>query len=73
VARTLETLRKLKWEVMEHPAHSPDLVASDFHFFGPLEEALRWRKFQCDEDIKNVVHQWLHAQSKTIMMALRSR
>jgi hypothetical protein len=38
-ARTLETLRKLKWEVMGHPAHIPDLVPSDFHLFGPLKEA----------------------------------
>jgi histone-lysine N-methyltransferase SETMAR len=30
---TLETLRKLKWEVMEHPAHSPDLAPSDFSPF----------------------------------------
>jgi histone-lysine N-methyltransferase SETMAR len=32
-ARILETLRKLKWEVMEHTAHSPDLAPSDFHLF----------------------------------------
>jgi histone-lysine N-methyltransferase SETMAR len=42
-ARTLETLRKLKWEVMEHPAHSPDLAPSDFHLFEPLKEALGGR------------------------------
>jgi histone-lysine N-methyltransferase SETMAR len=39
--RTLESLRKLKWEVMGHPAHSPDLAPSDFHLFGPLNEELR--------------------------------
>jgi hypothetical protein len=62
-ARTLETLRKLKWEVMEHPAHSPDLAPSNFHLFGPLKAALG--RFWCDEDVKNVVHQWLRAQPKT--------
>jgi len=44
-AHTLETLKKLKWEVMEHPAYSPDLTPSDFHLFGPLKEALRGRRF----------------------------
>jgi hypothetical protein len=29
-AHTLETLRKLKLEVMEHPAHSPDWVSLIF-------------------------------------------
>jgi hypothetical protein len=54
-AHILETLKKLKWEVMEHPAHSLDLAPSDFHLLGPLEEALGGRRFQCDEDIKNTV------------------
>jgi hypothetical protein len=68
---------------MEYPAHSPDLVPSDFHLFGLLIEALGGRRFQCD-DVKNAMHQRLRAQSKTfyydyvhnqrlsIMMALKS-
>jgi len=32
-AHTLETLKQLKWEAMEHPAYSPDLAPSDFHLF----------------------------------------
>jgi hypothetical protein len=64
VAHTLETLRKLKWEVMEHPAHSPDLVPSNFHLSGLLK-ALGGRRFRCDKDVKNAAHQWLCAQPKT--------
>jgi histone-lysine N-methyltransferase SETMAR len=64
-ARTLETLRKLMWEVMEHPAHSPDLAPSDFHLFGPLKVALAGRRCRCDEDVQNTVHQWLREQTKT--------
>jgi hypothetical protein len=64
-ARTLETIRKLKWEVIEHAAHSPDLTPSDFHLFGQLKEALEGRRFRCDKDVKNAVHQWLRAQPKT--------
>jgi hypothetical protein len=59
-ASTLETLRKLKWGVMAHPAHSPDLVPSE-----PLKEALEGKRFQCDEDVKNEVHQWLCVQPTT--------
>jgi hypothetical protein len=36
--RTMETLRKLKWEVTEHPAHSQDLVPSEFHFLDSLKK-----------------------------------
>jgi hypothetical protein len=62
---TLETIRKLKREVMEHSAHSPHLASSDFHLLGTLKEALGGRCW-CDEDVKNVVHQWLHVQPKTL-------
>jgi hypothetical protein len=64
----LKTLRKLKWEVMEHPApgHNPDLAPSDFHLFGLYKEAVGGRRFQCVEDGKIAVYQWLHAQSKTV-------
>jgi len=55
-AHTLETLKQLKWEAMEHPAYSSDLAPSDFHLFGPLKEALRGRRFSCD-DVKVAVHQ----------------
>jgi len=64
-AHTLETLKQLKWEVMEHPAYSPDLAPSDFHLFRPLKNALWGRRFPCDDDVKAAVHQWLHAQPKT--------
>jgi hypothetical protein len=41
----LETLRKLKWEVTEHPVHSENLAPSDFRLSGPLKEALGGRIF----------------------------
>ena len=71
-AHTLETLKQLKWEAMEHPAYSPDLVSSDFHLFGLLKNALPGRRFSCN-DVKAVVHQWLRTQQKHfLLMALKS-
>jgi len=58
----LEILKQLKWEAMEHPAYSPNLVPSDFHLFGPLKNA---RRFSCDDDVKAAVQQWLRAEPKT--------
>jgi hypothetical protein len=72
VADTLETLGKLEWEVMEHPAHSPDLARSDFHLFGLLGEALGGR-CRCDEGVKSVVISgYTHNERLSIMMALRN-
>jgi hypothetical protein len=72
-ARTLKTLRKLEWEVMKHPAHSPDLAPSDFHISGMLTEALGGRKFQCGDDVKmRCISGYKRNQRLSIVMALRS-
>ena len=55
-AHTVETLRKLKFEVMAHPLYSHDLAPSDYHLFGPLKEALRCRRFTSDQEVKEEVH-----------------
>lgn len=33
--------------------------------FGPLKEAVKGRRFSCNNDVKAAVHQRLHAQPKT--------
>jgi len=35
---TSETIHKLKFERLPHPAHSPDLAPSDYHSFRQLKE-----------------------------------
>ena len=64
-AQTSETLRNLKFEVMVHPPYCPDLVPSDYHFFGPLKEALRGCRFTLDQKGKEAVHAWHTVQLKT--------
>ncbi|GFO27963.1 histone-lysine N-methyltransferase SETMAR [Plakobranchus ocellatus] len=37
---TQQWLQRYGWEILPHPAHSPDLPPSDFHLFGPLKRHL---------------------------------
>ena len=34
-AHTVQTLEKLRFEVLEHPAYSPDLATSDYYLLDP--------------------------------------
>jgi histone-lysine N-methyltransferase SETMAR len=52
---------KVGFEVLDHPAYSPDLAPLDYHLFGPLEDALRGSCFTSDEEVKKAVHEWLAA------------
>ena len=38
--QTTVMLRSFKWEVLQHPPYSTDLIPSDFHLFGPLKQHL---------------------------------
>lgn len=56
---TINTIQKLNWEVLKHPAHSPDLAPSNFHLFELLKNTLRGRRFADDNEAKRAVHEWL--------------
>ena len=63
---TLQTLVKLGFIVLEHPAYSPDLAPSDYHLFGPLKDALKGHQFTSDGGVKEAVHECLAAQPEDI-------
>jgi hypothetical protein len=65
----LPILWKLNFDVSKHPPCSPDLVPSDCHLFGPLQQALRGRRFITDQQLKATVHLWLVCQPKTLYFA----
>ena len=62
---TINTIRQLNWEVLEHPAYRPDLASSDFYLFGPLKNAVRGGRFAADDEVKEAVHYWLRSQPHT--------
>jgi hypothetical protein len=37
---TVATIQDLSFECLPHPPYSSDLTPGDFHFFGPLKEAM---------------------------------
>jgi len=65
-AHTVETLQKLKSEVLARPPYTPDLAISDYHLVGPLKESLSGRRFTSDQELKETVHAWFAAQPKTV-------
>jgi len=39
----------MHWEVLPHPAYSPDPNPSDFQLFGPIKETLEGKRFRADK------------------------
>ena len=57
-------LQTFDWEVSDHPAHSPDLAASEFHLFLHLKKHLVAISFTKTKRWKNpILTTWLWAQA----------
>ena len=41
---TRSTIENLDWEVLSHPAYSPDLAHSDYHLFRSMQHLLSEKK-----------------------------
>jgi len=67
-ACTMDTIQKLKWNVLPYPPHSLDLAPSDYHLFGPLKEHLRRKRFHNNEEVIQDVQEWLHWQPKDFFL-----
>ncbi len=58
--QTKELLQSFQWDVLEHPAHSPDLAPSDFHLFPKLKEFLGGQRFSSDAELQDAVLNWFN-------------
>ena len=58
---TMETLRKLKWNLLTRPSYSPDLAPSDFYLFGRLKSDLQGMRF-ADDAVIQTVREWIRRQ-----------
>ena len=57
-------LYELKWQLLLHPAYTPDLAPSYFHLFGPLKDPFRGRRFGCESKLMSAINEVVKTMSK---------
>ncbi|UYV67141.1 hypothetical protein LAZ67_4004062, partial [Cordylochernes scorpioides] len=62
---TDRNIGRVGFEVLEHPAYSPDLAPSDYFLFGLLKKELKGKRFDSDEDVQKVVQDFFHTLPKS--------
>ncbi|GFY54924.1 histone-lysine N-methyltransferase SETMAR [Trichonephila inaurata madagascariensis] len=55
---------KFKWEQLDHPPYSLDMSPCDFHVFGHLKKHLKGKRFNSDDELKDVVKDWVSSRSQ---------
>lgn len=61
--KTREKILQLGWEVLPHPAYSPDLSPSDYYLFRDLKKYLRDKKFDDQAQLEKEVTDFFNSQS----------
>ena len=59
---TQQKIEELGWEVLPHPAHSPDLAPSDYYLFRPLKMFLRGKQFVEADDLENDIRHFFDSK-----------
>jgi histone-lysine N-methyltransferase SETMAR len=72
-AAAITIIQKLKFETINHPTYSLDLVPSDYHVFGTLKETLRGKRFHSNDKVKEMVHSGFdNTQNPFVLLEYRS-
>lgn len=74
---TMAEIHNCGFELLPHPAYSPDLAPSDFHLFPNLKKHLGGQKFSSNEEIEAAVNAYFEGQDEAFfkngIMALETR
>lgn len=58
-----QKIKELEWEILPHPAYSPDIAPSDYHLFRSLQNYLSGKEFSKEDDIKNALDNFFMSKS----------
>ena len=61
----VDTIRKLKWDHLIHPAYNSEMAPSDFYLFGRLRTEMEGMWFKNNDEVINSSHMFLRKGNKT--------
>ena len=54
-----QTINELRWEVLPHPANSPDIAPCNYHLFRSLQNSLAEQQFQNEVEVRKIVDNFI--------------
>ena len=73
----MDAVERNGYELIPHPAYSPDLAPSDFFLFPNLKKDIHGLHFRSDEEVMMAVEEWVNGKDPVFfssgLMALEHR
>ncbi|EFN78930.1 Histone-lysine N-methyltransferase SETMAR, partial [Harpegnathos saltator] len=64
-SNTKDTIMSLGWDVLQHPAYSPDIAPSDYYLFRSMQHALSDMHFQSVDEIRKWLDNFIMSKDVT--------
>ena len=61
----MDAVERNGYELIPHPAYSPDRAPSDFFLFPNLKKDIRGLRFRSDEEVVTAVEEWVNGKDLT--------
>ena len=58
----MDAVEQNGYELIPHPAYSPDLASSEFFLFPNLKKDIRELPFRSDEEVVTAVEEWVNGK-----------
>ena len=65
----MDAVERNGYELVPHPAYSPDLAPSDFFLFPNLKKNNRRLHFRSDEEVVTAVEEWVNGKDPDFLYA----
>jgi histone-lysine N-methyltransferase SETMAR len=66
--QTTQKIKDLGFELLDHPAYSPDLAPSDYYLFPALKKHLKGTRFASDQEVIGAAEIWFADQPKEFFL-----
>ena len=65
----MDTVERNGYELIPHPAYSPDLAPSDFFLFPNLKKDIRGLHFRSDKEVVMAVEEWVSGKDPDLFIS----
>ena len=66
---SMDAVKRNGYELIPHPAYSPDLAPSDFFLFPNLKKDIRGLHFRSDKEVATAVEEWVNGKDPDFFWA----
>ena len=63
----MDAVKRNGYELIPHPAYSPDLAPSDYLLFPNLKKDIRGRHFRSKEEVVAAVEKWVRDKDPSVL------